>query len=129
MNWLIEMIGLPWEAGGRGPKSYDCWGLLRKIYADQLGVDLPSFSGVSPDSLRGTKLLEKKDGWERLESPRDFSAVALSTRSKIHHVGVWIKEEGGLIIHCHKNSGLIVQSPSEMAATGWKRIEYYGLNN
>src|SRR3990167_3147116 len=40
----IDLLGKPFEYGGRGPDTYDCWGLCMEIYK-RLGIQLPD--GVS----------------------------------------------------------------------------------
>lgn len=37
-----DLIGTPFEAGGRGPKSYDCWGLVLEVRR-RLGLQSPEY--------------------------------------------------------------------------------------
>lgn len=39
--WPARYIGAPWQSGGNGPESYDCWGLVRAVYRDIAGIELP----------------------------------------------------------------------------------------
>lgn len=36
-----RFIGLPWLHLGRTPAGVDCWGLVRLVYAGELGIELP----------------------------------------------------------------------------------------
>ncbi len=97
MDWWFRYIGLPFEDGGRGPHSYDCWGLIKAVYADRLGVDLPSYGEISArDLIRVSRQMEgsKDDGW--VECGPVPLAVALMTTTatgrRIAHVGVMVDE-------------------------------------
>ncbi|WPY94671.1 NlpC/P60 family protein [Limimaricola variabilis] len=45
MSWVAEYVGLPALEHGRDRQGCDCWGLARLVYREQLGIDLPSYSG------------------------------------------------------------------------------------
>jgi len=40
-KWWLDYVGLPFLSCGRDRQGCDCYGLLRLIYQDQLGVNLP----------------------------------------------------------------------------------------
>jgi cell wall-associated NlpC family hydrolase len=37
-----DLIGIPFEAGGRGPVTYDCWGLVREVRR-RFGLETPEY--------------------------------------------------------------------------------------
>jgi len=41
MHWAEELIGRPWEACGRGPHAFDCWGLARWCWRTRFGIAVP----------------------------------------------------------------------------------------
>ncbi len=43
MHWLNEYIGIEFEDKGRGEKC-DCWGLVRRVYAERFNIEIPSFT-------------------------------------------------------------------------------------
>ena len=51
MDWWARYIGLPFQDGGRGPHAFDCWGLVRDVYARELAVALPSYGEISARDL------------------------------------------------------------------------------
>lgn len=43
MEW-VDLIGKPFEVGARGPKSYDCYGLVKEV-SRRMGKDIPDYPG------------------------------------------------------------------------------------
>ena len=47
MNAFDRYVGIPYADKGRetgNGDALDCWGLLVKVYREQLGIELPSYS-------------------------------------------------------------------------------------
>lgn len=44
-GWASDYIGLPWLPHGRGRDGVDCWGLVRLVYAERFGLQLPTYAG------------------------------------------------------------------------------------
>jgi cell wall-associated NlpC family hydrolase len=45
-----RFVGLPWQDRGRTAAGVDCWGLVRLVYAGELGIDLPDHAGDYVDT-------------------------------------------------------------------------------
>ena len=41
--WWNRYIGTPFKAFGRTMEGCDCWGLLRIVYREAFGIELPSY--------------------------------------------------------------------------------------
>jgi len=84
-SWAVRYVGLPWELAGRDRKGIDCWGLHRLIYAEQLGVDLPSHGDMETEDLiavaKRIDEVKAQGDWIRVQGePREFDAVMMSGR-------------------------------------------------
>mgnify|MGYP002641410247 FL=1 len=109
---LDDYVGAPFEDGGRGPVSYDCWGLVRAVYFQELGLDLPSYGDISAHNLRrvADAMGTAKDGeeWIEVETPEPFDVVVmrLHTKNWPGHVGV--VSDCGRMLHVESRTDAVV---------------------
>lgn len=130
MQWAQSYIGKPWTKGGRGPDSFDCWGLVYHIYRQQLGIQLPSYPNINATNLRAVRDAITNGAveqvWVPLEKPEHLCVVAMSKNvTSLHHVGIYLDVDGGIILHSTPNASVIAQSEKDLVKWGFRRIEYY----
>lgn len=129
MHWSCKYIGLPYRQGGRGPDGFDCWGILRLIYQNELGIPLPELPGISAETalhIHGEtrkQLVEAE--WEEIDRPADLCAVGMSQKEAVHHVGVWASADRGKIIHCWKSSAVVADTLERIRLKGFLGIHFY----
>lgn len=128
MDWVRKYLGTPWELGAVGPAKFDCWGLLRDVYRLQLGIDLPAHQ-IELDSIGSAygefvKATNSGTLWAETQQPRHLDAVALGVGRKVHHVGVFLAVDGGLVLHCAKP--VTVATPlNRLPLLGYRLIKFY----
>ena len=111
---LDDYVGLPWRERGRDRTGLDCWGLLRLVYAERMGVTLPSFSDAYVTTEDGKALSDLMDGnmtpWREIEpgQERPGDALLMSLAGHPQHVGVICG--GGMVLHIERGTGSIVES-------------------
>ena len=122
-----DLVGTPFEYGGRGPDSYDCYGLVKEIYKRE-GVELPDFiysKDVADDPLRYSffeaLMGGGKSSWTRIKGPKLGSVVHLQVFGYGCHIGVVSKYNR--FYHAWQLSGGVTQERLEP----WKRrvLGYY----
>lgn len=120
VSWVTPYLRTPWVSGGRGPDCYDCWGWLRAVYADQFGIDLPEYAGVDAtnDAVVSMLLTTGAQGsdWYQLVQPIHGCAVAMGHGGRISHVGVYLEVDGGLVLHCQRDMGVVLHSVADVKA-------------
>ena len=81
---------------GRGPCAYDCWGLVRDVIKEGLGVSLPSFAEYTDSAIGGDgeRMLSEKipfmTEWQPVatEDAQPFDVIVLNIAGNPNHVGV-----------------------------------------
>lgn len=90
--WVADYIGIPFAEFGRNRLGCDCWGLVRLVYADRLGVELPSYTGDYTGTAERDELDRLIAGhmgpWRRVDDPGLFDVVLVRIAGRACHVGV-----------------------------------------
>ena len=101
--WLMQYLGKPGGPGEEGPDTFDCYGLCRQIHWFTTGELLPEFPGVDrgdQEQVARTMAMQVKGGpWEGLGTPAHGCIVGVSSHRKIHHCGLFLAVDGGMVLH------------------------------
>lgn len=120
-----DLIGKPFEYGGRGPDKYDCWGLCVEI-SKRAGIFLPDINTPKSTLMRGATFLTTKDRiFEPLKKPEPFCLVAFEIGPKLWHAGV-VLENCRHFIHIMRKRMVVIERLDNVQ---WKRRfkGYYSL--
>lgn len=94
MNWWGKYVGIPFLDRGRDMAGLDCWGLVRLIYAQERGIELPDYGEISvKDLLRVSRSIDRgQEAWEPTDKPRAFDVAVMRYygRGLVGHVGVMV---------------------------------------
>ncbi len=117
---IARYVGIPYVSKGRTYDGCDCWGLLRLVYLEQLGVELPSYADDNADAAEVSetrRVVEaKRDSWERVAIPRPGDAVLMKIHGEPVHVGVYIGD--GEMLHVRGGANACVQ---RLSAPFWRQ--------
>jgi cell wall-associated NlpC family hydrolase len=108
--WWLKYIGLPFLELGRDKSGCDCWGLVRIVYEEELGIALPSWSAhktLNDRALVRDELEEAHKLFQKIESPEPFSLVLASSSVTVLHVG--IATEDGRMLHTTKGKDACIE--------------------
>ncbi|WP_034619250.1 hypothetical protein [Oleidesulfovibrio alaskensis] len=127
-HWAEELIGKPWARKPNPPVTYNCGELVRYIYKTRLGIDSPAIV-ADPANLRAVlgdvRNLARYGEFAVVEAPREYDVVWMFRRSDPDHIGVYVETaDGGMVLHCLRGFGVVLDSPFELRAQGWKALQY-----
>lgn len=97
-----DLIGVPFEYGGRGPDKFDCYGLIMELYR-RSGVALPDFKSPTVQAEIATLMACNNYLWERLEEPEPGAVILFRIGRFYSHVGMYLG--GDSFIHAYQDSG------------------------
>lgn len=98
----VDLVGLPFQRGGRGPQAYDCYGLLLKLFQRQ-GITAPATPApMTDEALRGAHDALMPH-WQRC--PLRPGVGLLFNDAGPFHVGVAIDDD--LFIHAAERVGQV----------------------
>ena len=119
----VDLIGVPFAYGGRGPKKLDCYGLVMEMHRRK-GVSLPDFGFADDQALIQSMMGATMPQWREIEA-REGAVVLIRVGRYAAHVGYMIDKSQ--MLHTWENSGGV----SVVRADRWKQrivgfYEYVG---
>lgn len=113
MTWANAYLGIPWRAHGASRDGADCWGLVRLVYRERLGLELPNYSAsyVTAEErceIQATIAGERGAGaWREVDAERAFDVALFRIMGHVSHVAIVVGD--GLALHAERgaDSGLI----------------------
>ncbi len=122
LHWSAGYVGLPWADLGRDRSGCDCWGLARLVYAEQLGIDLPSYAGGYLCAAEAAEIDALVRGaldvgpWREVTVAREFDLVLFRRGPYDAHIGIVVAP--GLMLHM---MGLDAAKIEALSGPQWAR--------
>lgn len=112
MRDIESLVGVPFEYGGRGPDTYDCYGLVMKIMSWE-GIKLPDYKSPESQGPIAAMMATQLPLW-RTTQQKQGSVVLIRIGRHISHCGYMLDDE--LMIHAwEKTGGVTVQRTQDWA--------------
>jgi cell wall-associated NlpC family hydrolase len=102
-----ELIGIPFETGGRGPDTFDCYGLCMHVVERDTGVRPPDYGAPEDFARIQALMVSSAVFWKRIPYAKPGSVVLLRVGRFIAHCGVVINDSE--FIHTWEKSGGVVR--------------------
>lgn len=85
MAWYTKYVGIPFVEKGRDENGCDCWGLVRLIYKNELGIDLPDYLDCYETTNDREKLSsvikeQTEKNWVSDQEHKEFDVIILMMR-------------------------------------------------
>lgn len=99
---IADLIGTPFEYGGRGPDTYDCYGLVKECWRRVHGIELPDFKSPSDPGVQAALGVTQMFRWEPCDRGAGVMA-AIRIGGLTRHCGFLLDED--TMIHAWMFSG------------------------
>jgi cell wall-associated NlpC family hydrolase len=106
-----EVLGKPFKDGGRGPDSFDCWGLVAYVYQKYFGIRLIDYRIACMESARiYRQYLKHRNYYPLVTGSKPVPCLVLMrfNSAMINHVGVYVG--GGKFLHAREGAGVCLES-------------------
>ena len=103
MHWTAGFVGIPYADRGRMRTGADCWGLARLVYAEHLGITIPSYDETysSCDEVAEVSAIVAREKgsplWRPVERPIECDVLMFRTGRHDSHAGLFVSP--GMMLH------------------------------
>ena len=124
----MDFVGIPFQEKGRSRDGVDCWGLVRLIYSEKYGIELPAYTDLYSDTkdriIGGVIDDNLAMSWVPVDSPQEGDIIVLRLMGQPFHVGMML--HGTMFIHAENGKGSVVEN---YKGTRWQKrvIGFYRL--
>lgn len=122
-QWWNDYIGLTYVPRGRERAGLDCWGLVRLVYAEERGIELPSLADEYQDhyahderDLLAELIAAKREHWVSTDAPQSGDVVVLRILGAESHVG--LITEPGFFLHIRSGADSVIE---RLDGTMWRK--------
>ena len=117
--WYNKYVGIPYKDNGRDLAGLDCWGLVRLVYSQEYGIELPSFStdytGAADLETTAELISINKENWQKSQNRIVGSVVLFKVFKTETHVGIYVGNNK--FLHARQGHASVIES---LDATTWK---------
>lgn len=111
-------MSIPFADLGRDWGGCDCWGLVRLVYREELGIDLGEYGGINVDDIvRVVRNFHREftaETWRKVKKPQAFDVAAMSGgyggRRSFSHCGVMCDDR--IVMDTRAETGVVTSSVS-----------------
>lgn len=128
--WYEQYIGKPWKSAPSPPLTFNCGELIRHIYKHNLAIELAEIDADAANLKECIANMRPSIfGLHPLlpdEKPKEFDCAFFARASYEDHCGMAVQTLDGLmILHCMQGLGVVLESPLEAKARGFRTISWY----
>jgi len=128
MHWADKYVGIPFKDHGHDLRGFNCWGLVRFVWAKEIGFEMPSFDrskDVEGTIERESQCLIDADRWNL----KEFDAVVMLEQVEVKsgwmlapvHIGIMATPNW--ILHVRRNQLSCIEPLKMMHVHSCKRAQ------
>jgi len=135
---IEQYIGIPFEDRGQSMDSADCYGLVRLIYSQELGIKIPEFHSSCTDTRRIWQdyIKQISEHWELVIDYQKYDVLAFAYDPQhpriVQHFGIYLGD--GMMLHTLQGIGSFTCKLSDFSyclkgAYRWKQLDSKSYHN
>lgn len=111
--WANGYVGIPYRHNADDRGGADCWGLVRLVYREEMGIELESHGGVYPDDSEKSRqaaaqaALRERERWIKVTHPKPYDVLLLRVMGVPVHVGIVVDARS--FLHVMKGTQSIIE--------------------
>lgn len=117
-HWACKYIGEPWVLG-----KHECGHFFCKVQKEVFDLDVQVIDADALSLLSCARAMSGKHpefaNWVDVSEPKDGDAIQMSHSKHPHHIGLWVDVDGGGVLHCCEDTGVIFSSRQNLRLAGW----------
>ena len=122
-------IGTPYDLGGRLPGTVDCYGSARYLQRMLFDRDMPDFTmpgAAGRMAIAAAISVHPERGrWLEVAAPEDGALVTMARNACGYHIGTWLAEDGGIVVHAIEDCGVVADNLATLRAVGWRKFRFH----
>jgi hypothetical protein len=67
----------------------------------------------------------ERSRWREIDVAADGALVTMARHVQGYHIGVWIDDDDGLIVHALEGLGVVASRLIELEAEGWRKFRFH----
>lgn len=123
------LMGTPYDLGGRTAGTLDCYGAARVLQRELFDRDMPDFAmpGEAGRSAIAAAIAAHPERlrWIEVEAPVDGALVTMARNQAGYHLGTWLADDGGIIVHAIEDCGVVADTLPGLEAVGWRKFRFH----
>ncbi len=125
-EWTRAYVGIPYADKGRDRDGVDCWGLVRLVYAELMGIELPSHADGYVTAAEAADVARAIRGnmrpWSSVTRPHALDVALMRIAGSEAHVG--LVSAPGWMLHVHATIDVALERTDTLV---WRRriVGYY----
>jgi len=131
-----KYIGIPYKTGGREINGADCFGLVKLIFKDLKGIDLPDFTDLVYDKdtwdednhiLHHINNFKSGYGFFTVDPPyQQFDCLIFAESRSADHIGVYIGD--GKFLHTNEERSSMIGKLDIWSRKLYTTLRFKGWN-
>lgn len=111
-----DLLGKPFEYGGRGPDTFDCYGLAVELYR-RAGIALPDYTSTDDPAGQGAGFMHGAEHhFQRVDIPQELDIILFQVLPRfVSHCGVYVGH--GRFVHIMSKISVACE---ELASPVWQ---------